>query len=207
MPAVRSKILRVVRDAYPETFEGLKPSKPLGESVFSGPTPHPNEVLNLFIQQNLTSALPMAYYMAARRGLNSLTDRNLPRNATLSPEILASAIGGFISLREVELSEGHHLIYEPNGTHPRCASNCPSRIPTRPAALEARRKVLNHVVGSSQSGTKVLEVPEFYEDQGGVLQCVGPGICRNCVERWETGHAELRKKAWAMLPGVFGLRG
>ena len=195
MPAVRSRILKVIRDAYPETFEGLKPSKPLGESAFNGQTPHPNEVLNLFVQQNLTSALPMAYYMATRRGLGSLMDRHLPPTATLPPEILQSASEGLMALRQVELSEGHHLIFEQNETHPRCAPNCPSRTPTGPTALEARRKVLNHIVGSSQSGTKVLEVPEFYEDQGGVLQCVGPGICGNCVERWESGH------------GVFGLRG
>ena len=64
MPTIRSQLLEVVRDAYPETFDGLGPSKPLGESIFDGRTPHPNEVLNLFVQQNLTSALPMAYYMA-----------------------------------------------------------------------------------------------------------------------------------------------
>jgi len=149
----------------------------------------------------------MAYYMATRWGLNFLMDQDLPRNATLSPEILQSAIRGLTALCEVELGESHHLIFEPNDPHPRCASDCLSRTPTGPAALEARRKVLSRIVGSSQWGTKVLEVPQFYEDQGGVLQCIGPGICGNCVERWQTGHAKLRKKAWAMLPGVFGLRG
>ena len=207
MPAVRSQILKAIRDAYPETFEGLDPSKQPRERAFSGPTPHPNEVLNLFVQQGLTSALPMAYYMATRRGLGSLMDRRLPPNATLPPEILQSASKGLMALREVELSGGHHLIFEPNGPHPRCASNCLSRTPAGPAALEARQKVLNHIVGSSPSGMKVLEVPEFYEDRGGALRCVGPGFCGNCVERWESGHAELRKKAWAMLPGVFGLGG
>jgi len=205
MPTVRSQILEVVRDAYPETFEGLGPSKPLGENVFSGPTPHPNEVLNLFVQQKLAAALPMAYYMATRRGLNSLMDRHLPRNATLSPEILQSAIGGLMTLREVELNETHHLVFEQKVPQPCSMSNCPSRTPTGPAALEARRKVFDRIVGSSRLGTKVLEVPEFYEGCGGELQCVGPGICSSCVGRWESGHAELRKKAWVMLPGVFGL--
>ena len=64
MPAVRSQLLEVVRDAYPETFEGLLLSKPLAEFVFSGQTLHPNEVLNLFVQQKLTLTLPMVYYMA-----------------------------------------------------------------------------------------------------------------------------------------------
>ena len=207
MPVIRSQILEVIRDAYPENFEGLGSSKPLGESVFNGRTPHPNEVLNLFVQQRLTSTLPMAYYMATRRGLNSLMDRHLPRNATLPPEVLQSAIGGLIALREVELNETHDLIFEPDGSRPCSTSNCPSRAPTGPAALAAYHRVFDRIVGSSQFGTKVLQVPEFYEDCGGEVQCVGTGICRGCVERWESGHAELRKKAWTVLPGVFGLNG
>jgi hypothetical protein len=207
LPAVRSRLLKVVRNAYPESFEGLTPSKPLGENVFSGPTPHPNTVLNLFIQQKLTSALPMAYYMATRRGLDSLIDGHLPRNAMLPPQILQPAIRGLMALREVELNETHCLVFGPKGSNPCSTSNCPSRTPTGPGALEAYRKVFNHIVGSSQFGTRVLQVPEFYEGFGDELECVGPGICSRCVERWESGHADLRKKAWAMLPGVFGLKG
>ena len=89
MPAVRSQLLEAVRGAYPEIFEELAPSKPLGEIVPSGPTPHPNAILNSFVQQNLTSAL----LMAARRDADSLADsRHLPRNAPLSPPTLQSAI-------------------------------------------------------------------------------------------------------------------
>jgi hypothetical protein len=197
MPTIRSQLLEAVRDAYPETFEGLTPSRPLGESVFSGPTPHPNAVLNLFVQQKVASALPMAYYMATRRGVGSLMGRDLPRNATLSPDILRSAIEGLMALREVEFNETHHLIFGSNSSHP-----CPT--PTGPGASEAYRKVFDRIVGPSQLGMKLLQVPEFYEACGGDLQCVGPG---SCMERWESGHAELRKKAWAMLPDVFGLRG
>ena len=204
MPAVRSQLLEVIRDAYPETFKGLGPSKLLGERVFSGPTPHPNEVLNLFVQQNLTSALPMAYYMASRRGPDSLMDRDLPRDATLSPHILQSAIKGLMALREVELNEAYHLDFESKGSHPSCAPNCPSRTPTSPATLATYRKVFDRTVGSSQLGTTVLQVPEFYEKCEGGTRCVSPGICSSCVDRWESGHAELRRKAWTRLPDVFG---
>jgi len=207
MPTIRSQLLEVVRDAYPETFEGLGPSKPLGESVFSGRAPHPNEVLNLFVQQNLTSALPMAYYMAIRRGPDSLMDENLPRNATLSPRILQSAIKGLMALREVELNETHRMVYALEGSRPCSTPSCPSRTPTGPAALATYRKVFDHVVGSSHLGTKVLQVPKFYEEREGDTQCAGPGICGSCVERWERGHAELRRKAWAVLPDVFGMNG
>ena len=109
-------------------------------------------------------------------------------------------------LRELELNETHDLIFEPNCSRPCFTSNCPSRAPIGPAALAAYHKIFDHIVGSSQLGTRVLQVPEFYEDHGGDAQSVGPGICGGCVERWESGHAELRKKAWAMLPGIFRLR-
>ena len=207
MPAVRSQVLDIVRDAYPETFEGLAPSKPLGEIVFTGSTPHPNEALNLFVQQNLTSALPMAYYMAARRGPDSLMDRHISRNATLSPRILRSAIRGLMALREVELNETHRLIFGLMVSHPCPVPNCPSHAPTGPAALEVYRKVFDHIVGSSQLGTKILQVPEFCGDRGGELRGLDLGVCSSCVERWESGHAELRRKAWAALPDIFGLMG
>ena len=207
MQTVRSQLLEVVRDAYPETFEGLGTSKPIGERVFRGSTPHPNEVLNLFVQQNLTSALPIAYYMAAQRGLDSLMDGRLPTSARLPPEILQVATRGLMTIREVELNETHRLIFGPKGSHPCSASNCPSRTPTGSVALEAYQKVFDYVVGSSRLGTNLLQVPEFYEDRGGDVQCVGPGICNSCVERWESGHAELRKKVWATLPDVFRLKG
>ena len=205
MPLVQSQLLEVIRDAYPETFEGLAPSKALGERVFSGPTPHPNEVLNLFVQQNLTFALPMAYYMAARRGLNSLMDERLPRNATLRPEILRSVATGLMALREMELNETHRLLFGPNDSRPCSAPGCTLRARNGPAALEACQKVFDHIVGSSRSGTNLLQVPEFYEDCGGVFQCVSPNVCDSCVGKWKSGHVELRKKAWALLPSAFGL--
>ena len=207
MPSVRPQLLEVVRDAYPETFEGLIPSKPLGESVFDGSTPHPNEVLNLFLQQKLTSALPMAYYMAARRGLDSLMDRRLPRNATLSPDVLQSVIRGLMALREVELNGTHRLIFGPNGPRPCSSLDCPSDTPANPTTLEVYQKVFDHIVGSSQQGTRALQVPEFYQGCGTGAVCVFSNICRGCVERWESGHADLRKKAWSTLPDFFRLTG
>ena len=130
-----------------------------------------------------------------------------PWSVILSSGILRSAVEGLIALREVELNETHRLVFEPKGTHPCSVSNCPSRTPGAPAALEAYRKVFDHIVGSSEFGTNVLRVPEFYEDCGGDLECVGQGICSVCVGRWEAEHAELRKNIWAKLPVIFRLKG
>ena len=109
-----------------------------------------------------------------------------------------------MALREMELKETHDLIFD---SIPCSTPNCPSRTPAGPAASAAYRKVFDHVVGPPRLGTNALQVPEFYEDRGGELQCVGPGICSGCVEQWQSEHAELRKKVWAMLPDLFGLGG
>ena len=202
LPTVRSQLLEVVRDAYPDSFEGLTPSKPLGENIFSGPTPHPNEVLNLFIHQNLKSALPMAYYMAIRRGLDSLMDKHLPRSATLSPDILQPAIRGFVTLRETELKETHRLILGSKTCHPCSSLKCPSRNIAGPRASDAHQKVIDQITDSSQSGTKVLQVLSLADMCGDDCH----GFCGSCVEGWETGHAEVRKKVWDTLPDVFGLK-
>jgi hypothetical protein len=126
MSAVRSQILDIVCNAYPETFEGLDSSRTLGERVFGASTPHPNAVLNLFVQQKLKSALPMAYYMAVRRGLDSLMDRHLPRDAILSPEILQVAIKGLLALREMELKGTHRLIFGSDNFRSCALPGCPS---------------------------------------------------------------------------------
>jgi len=203
MPAVRSRILDVVRDAYPEAFEGLAPSKQLGERVFSWPTPHPNEVLNLFVQQRLTSALPMAYYMAVRRGVDSLMDRHLPASARLSPEILQVATKGLLVLREMELKGVHRLILGSKGSRSCSGPDCPSRNTTGPGVSEVHQKVVDRIADSAHSGTKLLEVLLLREICGD--DCLG--FCESCVEGWEVGHADVRKDAWGVLPGVFGLKG
>jgi len=203
MPTLRSQLSKVIRSAYPGTLEELTSSKALGEYVFTGPTPHPNEVLKLFVQQNLTSALPMAYYMAVRRGLRSLTDRSLPRSATLSPEVLHSAIGGLMTLREAELNETYRLILGSKLPHPCSSTNCPSRKTTGPRASEARQKVIDRIIDASGTGTKILQVLSL----SGARESDFDGFCETCLKGWEAGYAGVRKRAWDRLPRVFGLKG
>ena len=200
IPTVRSQLLEIIRDAYPATFGALTPTKPLGEAVFPGPNPHPNEVLGLFIQQELTPALPMAYYMAVRRGVDSFMDRHLPQSATLSPEVLQFAMKGLMALRELELNEVHNLVLG-SGTSHRCSSaKCSSRKPMGPGVSNAHRKVIDRITASSRSGTKVLEVLSLSGDDSA-------GFCESCVKGWEDGHVEVRRRAWDMLSNVFGLKG
>ena len=200
---MRPQLIEVIRDAYPETFEGVTPNKSLGENVFSGRTPHPNEVLNLFVQQGLTSALPMAYYMAARRGIDSLVNKSLPQSATLSPEILQSVLKGLMALRELELNETYRLVLGSRTSHPCPSSNCPSSNTPGARVSDAHKKIIDQIADSPRPGTKVLQVLSLSRThEGGSDE-----FCESCVKGWEAGHVEVRKKAWNTLSDAFGLRG
>ena len=196
MPAVRSRMLDVVHDAYPAAFEGLIPSKAVGERVFSEPTPHPNEVLDLFVRQGFTSALPVAYYMAVRGGGDLLMGERLPTNARLSPRILQVAVKGLIALRELELEEAHRLVYGLRGSHPCSSPGCTSKGLGGPQA----RRVVDLIVDSTSPGRILLEAPPFRAVCGGEF-------CGNGLEWLEVGYASMRKKVWGMLPNMFGLEG
>jgi len=208
MSNLRARLLGTIRDAYPENFEGLDPSKVLGENVFDGPKPHPNAVLNLFFQQKVTPALPMAYYMAARRGLGSLMDTRLPSNSTLSGRTLGSAISGLMALREMELKEAHRIVFAMKDASNRvgCASmHCPSHPKGSMSAeiIGAYQRTFDRITGSAVGGTRILQVlsaSEFAED-------TESRFCKVCEEKMQAAHSEVRKKAWAALPEVFGLKG
>ena len=208
MPNLRARLLKTVRDAYPETFEGLDPSKVLGENVFAGAKPHPNAVLNLFVQQTVTSALPMAYYMAARRGLDSLMDTRLPSSATLSGRTLRFAIHGLIALREMELMDTHRIIFGTKDTIDlrSCSSaECLSRNPKRTLdgkSGSAYQRIFDQITGSANGGTRILQVSSATEFAGGPES----KFCQACAEKMQAAHADVRRKAWAALPEVFGLK-
>ena len=203
MPNLQAQLLETIRDAYPENFEGLDSSKVLGENVFDAPKPHPNAVLNLFVQQKVTSALPMAYYMAARRGSDSLMDTRLPTSATLSGQMLRSAIRGLIALREMELKETHRIVFTikdaSNGVG--CSStDCPSRSSKR--LSDEHQRTFDRITGPAVGGTRILQVlsaSEFTED-------MESKFCQLCADKMEVAHAEVRRKVWTALPGVFGLK-
>jgi hypothetical protein len=150
----------------------------------------------------------MAYYMAARKGLDSLMDDRLPPNATLSGQTLRSAMRGLMALREMELKEKHRIVFalKDIATRTGCSStHCPSRIWNGPADAgnrEAHRQAFDRITGSGVEGTRILQVLSASEFVGDME----PKFCRVCVEKVQVAHAEVRKKAWAALPVLFGLR-
>jgi len=125
-----------------------------------------------------------------------------PASARLPPEILQAATMGLIALREMEIKETHRLIFGPMTFNTCSWLYCPSRNTSDPGMLDARRGVVDNITGSSEPGMKLLQVLSLEDACGGGCH----GFCGDCEGRWESGHAEVRKKAWAALPEVFGLR-
>ena len=209
MPKLRARSLEIIHNAYPETFERSDPSKAVGEDVFDGPKPHPNTVLNFFIQQKVTSALPIAYYRAARRGLDSLMNTRFPSSAMLSGKTSGSAIRGLMVLREMELKEMHRIIFAiKNAAHGvGCSSmDCPSRNSRGlldEEFIQAHQQTFDRITGSTVRGTRILQVlsaKEFMEDKESKF-------CQICADKMAVAHGEVRKKAWAALPKAFDLKG
>ena len=206
MSNLRTQLLEIIHEAYPENFRGLDPSKALGENVFDGPKPHPNAVLNLFVQQKVTSALPMAYYMAARRGLDSLMNTRLPSGATLSGQTLRSAMRGLMALREMELKETHRVVFTTFNCVGCSSTDCLSRHPKGLSGAEiigALQPTFDRITGSAVGGTRILQVlsaSEFTED-------TDSKFCQVCAEKMQAAHGEVRRKAWVVLPEVFCLKG
>ena len=206
MQTLRTQLFEIIHDAYPENFRGLDPSKALGEDVFDGPKPHPNAVLNLFVQQKVASALPMAYYMAARRGLDSLMNTRLPSDATLSGQMLGCAIRGLMALREMELKETHRVVFTTFNCIGCSSADCLSRRSKGLLGAEvigAHQPTLDRITGSAVGGTRILQVLSASEFSGDT----GSKFCEVCAEKMQEAHGEVRRKAWGTLPEVFGLGG
>ena len=205
MPGLRARLIETIRDSYPKNFTGLNPASMLGEDAFDGPKPHPNAVLNLFIQQEVTSALPMAYYMAARRGLDSLMDTRLPSSATLSGRTLGSAIRGLVALREMELKETHQIAFTIKDAANRAACSslgCSTEELSDTTIVGAYQRAFDRITGSINDGTRVLQLLSASELRADTES----EFCQTCVERMQLAHAQVRRRAWAALPEVFGIR-
>lgn len=145
--------------------------------------------------------------MAARRGLDYLMDGGLLQSAALSPRILRSAIRTHGTPRSRAQRNPPFDLWTKRASSACHVSNYPpSRPPTLLGQLECA-KIFDRIVGSSQLGTKALQVPELSEGWGDEDRGLGPVICSSCVEWWESRRTELRRKARTTFPDVFGLTG
>ena len=179
---VREHLVEDLKGAYPTRWEDFEAAKVLGEDVFGSPKPHPNAVLNLFLEQSIKFALPFAAYRASLGGFLSLVS-NKPGTILPRPT-LTSIIYGTAKIRRWMALVAHNICTERLGV-------CVERV----CVLKAGINMLN-----------IFEVmlPGI---EGDVLLPLSFGtvVCTDCAKRLEKVHFSFRKRfSWTLLPNLLG---
>ena len=188
---VRGQLVDSIKGAYPIKWEDFETTQVLGEAVFGSPSPHPNAVLNLFLELDVKIASPFAAYRAALGGLPSLASDE--PSAILPRPTLASIIHGMGEIERVKTFAAHIIAYVgyvevcPKGA---CVLNVGIRSTGQ--GLEALNKVYRVMADWNESDP--FCPPE--------LRTV---VCADCAERLEASHLSWRKENfWAKLPRLLG---
>lgn len=175
-----------LKGAYPTEWKDFRITKVLGEDIFGLPKPHPNAVLNLFLEHNIKFALPLAAYRAALGGFSSLISDG--PGMTLPRLSLASAIYGMESIRQATVQALHSIVYGRLGVCPQGA--CVLSVSTKrmEPRMEALKKVIDIVI---EKGTGDMLSPPS----------LGDPLCTNCAELLENAYLRFcAQPAWLALP-------
>ena len=187
---VREQLIHILNGAYPTDWEAYQTAGVVGEDVFGLPKPHPNAVLNLFLEQNIRFAIPLASYRAALGGLPSLLSNEpglrLPRLA------LAFTIYGIDTIRS-EVSQFAHSIVCNMGLKECHEEGC----------------VVNG--GVSPPDQRLEELNQVYDDlvkkgKGDVFSfSLGDAVCVNCAVGPEQAYRFWCTCIWEGFPRIFGV--
>ena len=188
MEGVRKVLIYTIQKHYPvEMFEYERIMNDHGTAAtaaFALP-PHANEVLKLFWECEVKQCLPVAFYEATIRGVNSISS-STPK-VSLPPQLLGPAmraLGLFHSKRaehvrsmldsicECDNCKCENLLCVEHSLLP--TKNDLSLSPLRDSALELRPGVVRT-------------------------------LCGPCAGEVTTGNTTFRNVFWSELPGMFGL--
>lgn len=188
---VREQLVQDLEGAYPIKWKDFESTKVLGEDVFGSPRPHPNAVLNLFLEQRIQFALSFAVYRAAIGGFSSLTS---DRPDTVLPRpILASTIHGIERIRHVMIQVLHSAVYgEDLGICSRSACVLNAGMNSIERRMEALKKVFGVIVDKCN---------------GDILSPLSLGdlVCVDCAKPLEDAHLRCREQfVWVALPSLLG---
>jgi hypothetical protein len=185
-----------LEDAYPIAFEAYEASEVLGERVFGEPVPHPNAVLNLFKECDVTFALPFAFYRACRQGVVSLTTDIV--GAVLPPVMLKVAVKGLGKLKAAECNAAKNILFGPK-LHKCDGFSCyrSSSSYTEKNGSRIFQTIFESITGTSADiAVNVLEPPQFAPSSV---------FCDTCLSDWSKLHREVRTRVWRSLPAIFEL--
>jgi hypothetical protein len=189
---VRDQLIKDIKGAYPTKWEVYQAAEVLGEDVFRSPKPHPNAVLNLFLEQNIRFALPFAAYRASIHGLSALMSDKpgtvLPRN------ILATTTYGMHLVKVLMGQAARIIVYEGNlGV---CADRkCVLSVGINPMEqrVEALKKLHHAMFLVKRDGGELRPLP------------LGHLACAKCAKVIQAAHDMCRSICWARLPPMFSV--
>jgi hypothetical protein len=186
---VREQLLHSIEGAYPTEWGAYQTVTVIGEDVFGSPKPHPNAVLNLFLEQNVRFAIPIASYRAALGGFSSLISDE--PGAVLPRLTLASTIYGMEVMRGGVSRLAYFMAFS-----------------MRVKECRNERCLMNGVVSPPKQGTGGLS--RFYdaivkEDKGDVLSSLSLGriFCASCAKVVERDYDAWCTTVWKDLPLIF----
>ena len=188
---VREQLLHSLEGAYPTKWEAYRTASVLGEGIFGSPSPHPNVVLNLFLEQKVRFAIPLAAYRAALGGFSSLISDK--PGAMLPRLTLACTIYGMETMR-AGVSKFAYLTVR-NMSLKGCRDG---------------RCLRSGAAGSTETDAHKLD--RIYdsickEGKGDVFSSLSLGriFCASCAKLVEGDHDDLRKTIWKDLPCILGV--
>ena len=188
---VREQLVGDLKGAYPTKREDFESTSVLGEDVFGSPKPHPNAVLNLFLEQNVKFASPFAAYRASLRELPTLISGE--PGAVLPRLTLASIIRGREEILRVMAQAAHTIAYKDILPSVFCGNKC---MLNRSIDLTNRAEILAKIRGAM-----------IGERKGGPLST--PSLeslaCAGCIKKIEASHATWRSRCWELLPATFSV--
>jgi hypothetical protein len=185
---VREQLLHSIKGAYPTEWGAYQTATVLGEDVFGSLKSHPNAVLNLFLEQNIRFAIPIASYRAALGGFSSLISDE--PGAVLPRLTLASTIYGM----QVMWGGVFKLAYL-------------MAFSMRVKECRDERCLMNGVVSPPEQGMEGLNriydaiVKEGKGDVFSSLPC--RILCANCAKAVERDYNAWCTTAWKDLPRIF----
>ena len=186
MEGVRKMLIHRIQKHYPVRMaDYLQVIDEHGTAAAAAFTfsPHPNEVLKLFWECEVKQCLPVAFYEAAVRGVNSLS--SFKPKVSLPPQILSPALKALAAF---------------NSTHVDHVRTMMEVFRTCVVCRRADLLSVEHWLAPTKSDLSIspLRDPGVRPDTARVL-------CGICVgELLESDHT-FRHSVWDDLPGLFGL--
>lgn len=195
---IRTQLLDDIKEAYPTSFEKYEAADPqiLGERVFYRKT-HPNAVLALFIECEVTFALPFAFYRASRRGLKSLRHGDF-----LSLETQSVTLNGLGLLKAAELKAAKSILFRAKN------HDCEWFL----SVYRSGKAIYTHVDGNPSFRAILDSMTKEYDDLAtDILTALKfenasrQEFCLRCIRKWSDLHREVGVVIWRMLPAIFQL--